>query len=134
MGMSKLQSVLIVDDNERCLEVMSLAFESTGMVKVRCEQDPERAVDRIRMDAPDLVLLDVKMPKLSGFDVLTQIREAGIRTPVVMCSGSNLQADVNRAYQTGCNGFMEKPTSLVAYQDLAGSVVSYWRLSEIPKS
>lgn len=131
--MSKLQSVLIVDDNERCLEVMSLAFESTGTVRVSCEQDPERTLDRIRKDAPDLVLLDVKMPKLNGFDVLTQIREAGIRTPVVMCSGSNLQQDVDRAYQTGCNGFMEKPTSLVAYQELAGSVVSYWRLSELPQ-
>ncbi len=131
--MSKLQSVLIVDDNERCLEVMSLAFESTGSVRVSCEQDPERAVDRIRKDAPDLVMLDVKMPKLNGFDVLTQIRGAGIRTPVVMCSGSNLQQDVNRAYETGCNGFMEKPTSLVAYQELAGSVVSYWRLSELPQ-
>lgn len=132
--MSKLQSVLIVDDNERCLEVMSLAFEATGAVRVRCEQDPERAVDRIQRESPDLVLLDVKMPKLSGFDVLTQIRDAGIRTPVVMCSGSNLQEDVDRAYKTGCNGFMEKPSSLVAYQELAGSVVSYWRLSELPQT
>jgi CheY-like chemotaxis protein len=131
--MSKLASVLIVDDNPRCLEFMTLAFSAHGGVNVAGEMKPVLALERIRAEKPDLVVLDVKMPDIDGFTVLSMLRGEGNPVPVVMCSGSALQKDVDRAYASGCSGYVEKPTTLEDYRAMAGAVVEYWRRSELPQ-
>jgi CheY-like chemotaxis protein len=131
--MSKLASILIVDDNPRCLEFMTLAFGSQGGVEVSSELRPVAALDRIRAEKPDLVVLDVKMPDLDGFGVLSLLRGEGNSVPVVMCSGSALQRDVDRAYASGCSGYVEKPATLEDYRAMAGAIVEYWRRGELPK-
>lgn len=131
--MSKLASVLIVDDNPRCLEFMTLAFAAHGGVSVAGEMKPVVALERIRSEKPDLVVLDVKMPDIDGFTVLSMLRGEGNPVPVVMCSGSALQKDVDRAYASGCSGYVEKPTTLEDYRAMAGAVVEYWRRGELPQ-
>ncbi len=131
--MAKLESLLIVDDNERCLEFMSLAFQSRGGFSVLTETRPIAALDRIRQEKPDLVVLDVKMPELDGFSVLALLRGEGNPVPVVMCSGSARQQDVDRAYASGCNGYVEKPASLEDYRGMASAIIDYWGRSELPK-
>jgi CheY-like chemotaxis protein len=128
----KLANVLIIDDNPRCLEFMTLAFTAQGGVSVAGELRPVNALARIRTEKPDLVMLDVKMPDVDGFTVLSQLRGEGNPVPVVMCSGSALQKDVDRAYASGCNGYVEKPATLEDYRAMAGSVVDYWRRGELP--
>ena len=130
--MSKFANVLIVDDNVRDLEFMKLAFESQDGVNVSAEIKPVSAVGRIRAEKPDVVILDVKMPDLDGFGVLSLIRGEGNTVPVVMCSGSALQKDVNRAYAGGCSGYIEKPATLEGYRTMAGAIVEYWRRGELP--
>lgn len=130
--MTKLASVMIVDDNPRCLEFMTLAFSAHGGVAVASELRPAIALERIRAEKPDLVLLDVKMPEIDGFTVLSVLRGEGNPVPVVMCSGSALQKDVDRAYATGCSGYVEKPATLEDYRAMAGAVVEYWRRGELP--
>jgi CheY-like chemotaxis protein len=131
--MAKLTSVLIVDDNDRCVEFMSLAFKSHGGVDVSAETASVKALDRIRNEKPDLILLDIKMPDMDGFGVLARLRGEGNAAPVVMCSGSALQKDVDRAYALGCNGYVEKPTTLDGYRSMAGAIVEYWRRGELPR-
>lgn len=131
--MSKLASVLIVDDNPRCLEFMTLAFTAQGGVQVAGETKPIIALDRIRTEKPDLVVLDVKMPELDGFGVLSLLRSEGNPVPVVMCSGSALQKDIDRAYAGGCSGYLEKPTTLEDYRSLASAIVDYWSRGELPR-
>lgn len=131
--MSKLTNVLIVDDNPRCLEFMTLAFTAHGGVSVSSELKSGSAIQRIRQEKPDLVVLDVKMPEVDGFTVLSLLRGEGNPVPVVMCSGSALQKDVDRAYASGCNGYVEKPTTLEDYRAMAGAVVEYWRRGELPQ-
>jgi CheY-like chemotaxis protein len=132
--MSKLGSVLIVDDNPRCLEFMTLAFTAHGGVEVSGERKPSAAIDRIRAEKPDLVVLDVKMPDLDGFGVLAMVRGEGNPVPIVMCSGSALQKDVDRAYAGGCSGYVEKPATLEDYRQMAGAIIEYWRRSELPQA
>lgn len=131
--MSKLASVMIVDDNPRCLEFMTLAFSAQGGVAVASEMKPVIALDRIRSEKPDLVVLDVKMPDLDGFGLLSMLRGEGNPVPVVMCSGSALQKDVDRAYAGGCSGYIEKPTTLEDYRSMAGAIVGYWGRGELPQ-
>lgn len=131
--MAKLASVLIVDDNPRCLEFMTLAFTAHGGVDVSSEMKSVTALDRIRAEKPDLVVLDVKMPELDGFGVLALLRGEGNSVPVVMCSGSALQKDVDRAYAGGCSGYVEKPATLEDYRAMAGAIVDYWSRGELPR-
>jgi two-component system OmpR family response regulator len=130
--MAKLGSVLIIDDNARCVEFMSLAFLSYGGFDVLTETRPIAALQRIRLEKPDLIVLDVKMPELDGFSMLSLLRGEGNAVPVVMCSGSARQQDVDRAYASGCNGYVEKPTSLEDYRAMAGAIMNYWGRSELP--
>ncbi len=132
--MAKLASVLIVDDNPRCLEFMTLAFRYHGGVEVTGEMRPAAALDRIRAEKPDLVMLDVKMPDLDGFGVLSLLRGEGNSVPIVMCSGSAQQKDVDRAYAGGCSGYVEKPSTLEDYRAMAGAIVEYWRRGELPST
>jgi CheY-like chemotaxis protein len=94
---------------------------------------PVSAVGRIRAEKPDVVILDVKMPDLDGFGVLSLLRNEGNSVPVVMCSGSALQKDVDRAYAGGCCGYMEKPSTLEDYRTMAAAIVEYWRRGELPR-
>lgn len=130
--MMRLANVLVVDDNPSCLEFMTLAFTAQGSVAVKGEMNPRTAIVRIRNEKPDLVVLDVKMPELDGFDVLSLLRGEGNVVPVVMCSGSSLQKDIDRAYASGCNGYVTKPESLDDYRSMAGRVIDYWRRNELP--
>ena len=61
------------------------------------------------------------------------LRGEGNPVPVVMCSGSALQKDVDRAYASGCSGYVEKPTTLEDYRAMAGAILDYWRRGELPK-
>ncbi|MDP3736189.1 MAG: response regulator [Hyphomonadaceae bacterium] len=128
--MAKLESVLIIDDNANCIAFMSLALEAEGGFRVSSEMDPLRGAARIREQKPSLVVLDIKMPRLDGFGVLTQVRSEGNSVPMIMVSGSVRQQDIDHAYALGCNGYFEKPTSLAGYRSLANAVVAYWRCGE----
>lgn len=130
--MTRLANVLVVDDNPSCLDFMTLAFTAQGKVNVTGEMKPQTALVRIRNEKPDLVVLDVKMPEIDGFGVLSMLRAEGNTVPVVMCSGSALQKDIDRAYASGCNGYVAKPASLEDYRTMASVILDYWRRSELP--
>jgi len=84
--------------------------------------------DRKRFQLPALVLLDLKMPRATGFEVLQWIRnhpELG-QLPVVVLSGSELQDDIQRAYSVGANSYLVKPLGFEALVTLVKSIDSVW--------
>lgn len=84
--------------------------------------------DRARHPFPDLLLLDIKMPRRSGLEVLAWLRAQPVmgRLPVVMLTGSRETADVNRAYELGANSYVVKPGSPEEYLDVAHALGLYW--------
>lgn len=84
--------------------------------------------DRKRFQLPALILLDLKMPRATGFEVLKWIRshpELG-NLPVVVLSGSELQDDIRRAYSAGANSYLVKPLGFDALVDMVQSVNAVW--------
>ena len=77
---------------------------------------------------PSLVLLDLKMGRLNGFDVLTWMRkeEKFRRVPVVVLTSSNHDADVKRAYDLGANSYLVKPVNFDALVELVKAIQHYW--------
>src|SRR5579859_2859916 len=83
---------------------------------------------------PSCVLLDVKLPSVSGLDVLGWIRQQPNlkRLPVIMLTSSLLAADINKAYDLGANSYLVKPPDLDSLIDLAKTIDLYWLRTNTP--
>lgn len=123
--------ILLVDDSERCADLMKRAFGGLPIV-ITSETDPEEGLRRIRSEHPDLVICDLKMPRLDGISLLVKLRGQGERVPVLICSGSARHDDIERAYAAGCNGYFVKPASLSEYRQLAKAIAAFWLRARFP--
>ena len=84
--------------------------------------------DRPASEAPRLILLDLKMPKVDGFEVLRQIK-LDPRTgsiPVVVMTSSSLPQDIRLAYSLGANSYVVKPITFEQLRETVGRVIEYW--------
>lgn len=104
--------VLIVDDDARVLELLEIAFQAHGF-KVAKAADGDEAIQRIASDRPDLVVLDVRLPKKSGLEVCEIVRRdpsvSGL--PIVVVSGAAETESRLRAFSSGADDFVAKPFS-----------------------
>lgn len=124
--------VLVVDDNfdHRFLTRRALKpLEAEGKVTVHVAEDGESALDRLRAGpALDLVLLDIKMPRRDGFEVLSDLRQdpATARLPVVMFTSSENKNDVARALSLGASDYLTKPLDAHEFQEKVKALVLLW--------
>ena len=92
--------------------------------------------NRAAYPMPSVVLLDIKLPRRSGFELLEWLRrqDSGLkRLPVVVLTSSRHSADINRAYDLGANSYLTKPETAAELQALASQFQSYWlKLNEDP--
>ncbi len=102
--------ILVVDDNEVSRLTCCRVLERQGY-RVVVAEDGHAALDQLAQVRPDLVLLDVMMPGLSGFEVLTAIRgrQPQESLPVIMATARDQSADVVRAFELGANDYVTKP-------------------------
>ena len=106
----------------------NLQVVSDGDEAIAYLRGDTRFCDRQQHPLPGLVLLDLKMPRVSGFDVLSWIRNemSYKRLPVVVLTSSNHDADVERAYDNGANSYLVKPVDFNRLVDLVKSLHHYW--------
>jgi CheY-like chemotaxis protein len=115
--------ILLVDDNPHDVVLIRLAFRKVGIIDtIQLVKDGAEAVryikgegvyaDRRQYPYPTLVLLDLKMPQTSGFEVLKCVRQEAKHDSimVVVMSGSRNDADIEKAYSLGANSYLVKPT------------------------
>lgn len=145
--MNKEIDILLVEDNDADAELSLRAFRRQHLdVRVRRSRDGLDALAYLRrQDAyagrtgrqPRLVLLDIRMPFISGIEVLQQIRaDTALRTlPVVMMTSSDEARDVEAAYRLGANSYVVKPLRFREFMRAAEEVGVYWaRLNEAADS
>ena len=106
--------VLIVDDNAQNLELIQAYMESLPC-EIIVAHDGVEAMARIESDHPDLVLLDVMMPKMSGFEVCQRVKAnpATRETIIIMVTALHELGDMERAVESGCDDFVSKPVNKV---------------------
>ena len=117
-------SILVVDDNEQNLELL-LAYLEELPCRVSTARDGIEALDAVHASRPNLVLLDVMMPRMSGFQVCARLKQnpATRDIPVVMVTALNEVGDVERAVDSGADDFLTKPVSRVDLLTRARSLV-----------
>ncbi|OQX65483.1 MAG: DNA-binding response regulator [Chloroflexi bacterium] len=103
------RKILVVDDEERMVRFIRLNLEHDGFL-VREAFNGKEALQQLREEAPDLILLDVMMPGLDGFEVLQMIREAG-KIPVLMLTAKGEEDDRVRGLELGADDYITKPFS-----------------------
>ncbi|HWJ98822.1 MAG TPA: response regulator [Acidimicrobiales bacterium] len=86
--------------------------------------------DRDRSDLPELILLDLKLPRLSGLDVLEELGQNGISTqvPIVVLTSSIEERDLERAYALGANSYVQKPVDFEQFTQAVSTIGMYWLL------
>ena len=104
--------VLVVDDNEQNLELLQAYLEDVDC-RVLAAYSGAQAMKIIRQERPDLILLDVMMPEMSGFEVCRQVRnDPDIKhIPVIMVTALNEFGDIQRGIDCGTDDFLSKPVN-----------------------
>ena len=133
------KSILLVEDNPDDIELTRLAFEESRLAnRLVIARDGQEALDylfgeggyagRDLSDMPQMILLDLKLPKLDGREVLQRIR-ANERTryiPVIIMTTSREESDLFATYELGANSFVQKPVDFASFVEAVRQVGLYW--------
>jgi len=142
--MTSLKRILLVDDSPRDREMALEALETHNLVnEVVTLRDGVEALDYLFRRGefadrppgqPAVVLLDLKMPRIDGLEVLRQIkRDPGLRTiPVVMMTSSRQEQDVANSYDLGVNAYVVKPVRFEEFVDAVRQLGGFWALLNEP--
>ena len=142
--MSQLKRILLVDDNAKDVELALAAFEEQNLAnKVVVTRNGAEALDYIYRRGcyasrpegqPAVVLLDLKMPKVDGMDVLRQVKsDPKFKTlPVVMLTSSREEQDLVRSYALGVNAYVVKPIDFRQLVDAVRQLGLFWAVLNEP--
>ena len=134
----ELKRILLAEDNANDLELTLTALRANRLAnEVVVVHDGAEAVEWLFRqgrfadradDLPALVLLDLKMPKIDGLEVLRRIKsDPRLRlTPVVMLTASREESDLIRSYQLGVNAYVVKPVDFAAFMDAVKQIGAFW--------
>jgi two-component system, OmpR family, response regulator MtrA len=108
----KQMNILIVDDDPDIRELVAFKLRQMGY-SVRVEKDGELGIAAAIQEQPDLMLLDVMMPKISGIEMCRRLREneATAHIPIILITAKTQEADVERGFAAGANDYIVKPFS-----------------------
>jgi CheY-like chemotaxis protein len=141
MSNGKAVEILLVEDDPRDLELARRALKKANLGnRLEVARDGAEALDYIFCegphagrrieDAPRVILLDLKLPKVDGLEVLQRIRaDPRTRTiPVVVLTSSKEQSDLVRSYQLGVNSYVVKPVTFEQFSQAVQQLGMYWLL------
>ncbi|MFN3346776.1 MAG: response regulator [Candidatus Bipolaricaulaceae bacterium] len=145
MPVERRMTILVVEDDPLHYELIERSVRSLEKANVRYDlfwaKDGEEALDFLfrrknyaQAPRPNLVLLDLYLPKKHGLDVLNEIKkeEKLRKIPVIVFTVSTDEEEMVRAYDSGAAGFLQKPASPEEFERLLTTVWEYWRIAKLP--
>jgi CheY-like chemotaxis protein len=137
--MAKAAQILLVEDNRMDVELTLDAFREGKLANiVHVARDGQEALDymfaagryadRARYPLPDLILLDLKLPRIDGHEVLQSLKTTPVvkRVPVIVLTSSKEEGDRALSYDCGANSYLVKPVSFDGFLDVVRKVQDYW--------
>jgi|TARA_B100000315_G_scaffold215464_1_gene214774 two-component system response regulator len=139
-------NILLVEDNEDDIEITTMAFEEArihnNLYVVRNGQDgweyinrQGKYADEEKYPAPDLILLDINMPKMGGFELLEKLKadEKLKLIPAVMLTSSKNEEDVVKSYFDGAAAYIPKPVNHEEFLKVVEAFNFFWQIVKLPK-
>jgi len=135
--------VLYAEDDPNDVVLVQVALQRRQDIALHYVRDGVEAIDYLAgrepfgdrriYPLPELILLDINMPRLSGFDVLAWLRKQPqlVTIPTVVVSSSEQQSDINRAYELGANAYVVKPSGFVRLQAVLLQSVDFFLLHSL---
>lgn len=127
--------ILVIEDNEQNRYLLSFLLESSGH-RVRLANDGMAGVRLAELLTPDLILLDIQLPTMHGYDVAIALRQVpALRsTPIVAVTSYAMPGDREKALEAGCDGYIEKPIDPDTFVEQAVSYCQLGNAYEPPAS
>ena len=118
-----MKTVLYVDDNEEMIELVKIVLANSGYRIISLDNGRE-TLDYCANDNPDLVLMDLKMPDMNGFETTQKLRERGYSNPIVVFTSSETDEDREKAMAVGCNGYVVKDMEMRGLEGVIDSFIA----------
>ena len=127
--------ILLVEDNPVDIDLTKRAFKKQNIdCEIQIANDGEEACKALKdwengiSSPPSIILLDLKMPRMNGFDVLKVFKnsEIGRNIPIIVLTSSNEEKDINTAYEYGANSYLLKPIDYGEFLNLVQIIINYW--------
>jgi CheY-like chemotaxis protein len=144
--MTKIKTILLAEDDPKDVELILEAMAENNLAnQVVVVKDGVEAMDYLhcegkfsnrKPETPVVVLLDIKMPRMGGIEVLRKIREDTKlkRIPVIMLTSSREETDLNQSYDLGVNAYVVKPVNFQQFINAVKQIGGFWAvLNELPK-
>ena len=106
-----MKSVLIIEDNPAMLRGLQDNFELKGY-RVSTARDGEQGLNAALAENPDLIILDIMLPKVNGFDICSRVRKNNIDTPIIMLTAKGEESDIILGLNLGADDYVTKPFSV----------------------
>jgi len=138
--MEKLNRILYAEDSENDIELTLAAFEESNLANpIDVVKDGVEALDYLfyrgkyadrPKEVPVFIMLDLKMPKLNGIDVLKEVRnsEDYKNIPVIILTSSKMESDIVNSYELGANGFVVKPIDFTEFVQTIKGLGYFWAI------
>jgi CheY-like chemotaxis protein len=141
---TEIKRILIVDDSPKDVELVIAALAEKNLAnKVDVAEDGVEALDYLNKQGkfaartngnPAVILLDIKMPKMNGIEVLKHIRSTPefMRIPVIMVTSSHEERDLVESYKLGANSYVVKPVDIAQFIDAIKVLGQFWAVINLP--
>lgn len=116
MTQTQKKSVLVVEDNELNMRLFCDLLDAFGYEAHKC-RDGVKAIEIAREEAPDLIIMDIQLPEVSGLDITRWLKDDPdlAHIPVLAVTAFAMRADEQRVREAGCEGYLSKPIQMTSF-------------------
>lgn len=114
--------ILVAEDNPSNQKLISILLQKMG-VEVTIAEDGQAAIEKAMSDSYDLILMDMQMPNLNGYDATRELRRQECKTPIIAVTANAMMGDEEKCLDAGCDGYLSKPIDRNKLSEVVGRYI-----------
>jgi signal transduction histidine kinase len=111
--------ILVAEDNPSNQKLITILLQKMG-VEVTIAEDGHKAVEKCSNETYDLILMDMQMPNMNGYDATRELRKKGIKSPIIAVTANAMMGDEQKCLEAGCDGYISKPIDRAKLNEVVG--------------